>query len=90
MPKYVIERNIPGSEKLSAAELKTIAQTSCKAVSELSPDVQWVQSYVTDEKWYCIYIAPSADMVLQHAKRGGFPADAVNKVVCICDPVNAE
>lgn len=90
MPKYVIERNIPGSGKLSAGELKNIAQTSCKAVRELAPDVQWVQSFVTNEKWYCIYVAPNSQMVLQHAKLGGFPADEVSEVVSICEPVDAE
>lgn len=90
MPKYIIERAIPGSGKLSAEELKEIAKASCNVVRNLVPDVQWVQSYVTDDKWYCVYVASSEDLVREHAKQGGFPADVINKVACICDPVNAE
>ena len=73
MPKYVIERNIPGAGKLSAKELQGISQTSCGVLREMGPQIQWVQSYVTDDKIYCIYIAPDEQSVREHAERGGFP-----------------
>lgn len=90
MPKYLIERNIPGAGKLSSAELHAIAQKSCGVLSELGPSVQWVQSYVTGDKITCIYIAPNEASVRTHAAKGGFPADAVLQVVTIIDPTTAE
>jgi hypothetical protein len=90
MPKYVIEREIPDAGKLDSDQLKGISQTSCGVLSELGPQIQWVQSYVTDNKIYCVYIAPNEEMVREHARRGGFPANAVNEVAAIIDPTTAE
>ena len=90
MPKFVIERTIPGAGKLTAEQLKAISQTSCGVLQKLGPQIQWVQSYVTDDKVYCIYIAPSAEMVREHARMGQFPADAVNEVREMIDPTTAE
>lgn len=90
MPKYVIERELPGAGKLSAAELKGISQKSCSVLHELGPRIQWVQSYVTDDKIYCVYVAPSAQMVLDHARQGGFPANKVSEVRSVIDPTTAE
>ena len=90
MPKYVIERDIPGAGKLSAAELKAISQKSCSALGEMGPQIQWQQSYVTGDKVYCIYIAPNEDMVREHASRGGFPANRISEVATVIDPVTAE
>ncbi|SEO41882.1 MULTISPECIES: DUF4242 domain-containing protein [unclassified Mucilaginibacter] len=90
MPKYVIEREIPGAGNLSAEQLKAISQTSCGVLSSMGPQIQWVQSYVTDDKIYCIYNAPNEDMVREHAAQGGFPANSVSKVSTIIDPTTAE
>jgi hypothetical protein len=90
MPKYVIERVIPGAGKLSAEQLKAISQTSCGVLSKMGPQIQWVNSYVTGDKIYCVYIAPNEDMVREHAKQGGFPANAVSEVSTIIDPTTAE
>lgn len=90
MPKYVIERNIPGAGKLSPGDLKAISQKSCGVLRKLGPEIQWLQSYVTDDKIYCVYIAPNEDMVRAHAKQGGFPADSVKAVRQIIDPTTAE
>ncbi len=90
MPKYVIERNIPGAGKLSAAELQAISQKSCGVLSQMGPKIQWVQSYVTDDKIYCIYNATDEAAVLEHAKQGGFPANSVSRVAAIIDPTTAE
>lgn len=90
MPKYVIERDIPGAGGLTSEQLKGISQTSCGVLSELGPQIQWVHSYVTTDKIYCIYNAPNKEMVLEHAKRGGFPANSVSEVSTIIDPVTAE
>ena len=90
MPKYVIEREIPGAGALSAAELQGISQTSCGVLSKMGPQIQWVQSYVTGDKIYCVYIAPDADMVREHARQGGFPANSVSEVKTIIDPTTAE
>ncbi|MGE5944311.1 MAG: DUF4242 domain-containing protein [Flavobacteriales bacterium] len=90
MPKYVIERDIPAAGELTPEQLKGISQTSCGVLSELGPQIQWVHSYVTTDKIYCIYNAPNKDMVLEHAKKGGFPANSVNEVSTIIDPVTAE
>jgi Nickel responsive protein SCO4226-like len=90
MPKYVIEREIPGAGKLSAQELQAISQKSCSVLQKLGPQIQWVQSYVTDDKVYCIYIAPSEQMVREHAKQGGFPANRVSEIKEVIDPTTAE
>ena len=90
MPKYLIERNIPGAGKLTGEELKAISQTSCGVLSNLGPQIQWVHSYVTGDKIYCIYIAPNEDMVREHAKQGGFPANVVTEISTIIDPTTAE
>lgn len=90
MPKYVIEREIPGAGNLTAEQLKGISQTSCGVLSNMGPQIQWVQSYVTGDKIYCIYIAPNKEMVFEHAKQGGFPANVVSEVATIIDPTTAE
>jgi hypothetical protein len=90
MPKYIIEREIPNAGALSAADLKAISQRSCAVLKELGPSIQWVQSYVTEDKITCVYIAPNADIIREHAKRGGFPADRVLEVAIIIDPTTAE
>ena len=90
MPKYVIERDIPGAGKLSSEQLKGISQTSCNVLSSMGPQIQWVQSYVTGDKVYCVYIAPDEAMVREHARQGGFPANRVSEVSTIIDPTTAE
>ncbi len=90
MPKYVIERELPGAGQLSAETLQAISQKSCGVLNGLGPRIQWVQSYVTDDKIYCIYIAPDKEMVLEHARQGGFPANSVVEVRGIIDPTTAE
>ena len=90
MPKYVIEREIPGAGKLSAAELKGISQKSCSVLGNMGPQIQWIQSYVTGDKIYCVYIAPNEAMVRKHAKQGGFPANSVAEVKAIIDPTTSE
>ena len=90
MPKFVIEREIPGAGQLTSADLQGISATSCGVLKSLGPSIQWVQSYVTDNKIYCVYIAPNAEMVLEHAKQGGFPANSVSEVRQIIDPTTAE
>ena len=90
MPKYVIEREIPGAGKIPPADLQAISQKSCGVLKGLGPQIQWVQSYVTDDKIYCVYIAPNREMVLEHAKQGGFPANSVAEVRTMIDPTTAE
>ena len=90
MPKYVIERELPGAGDLSAEELQGISQTSCNVLNEMGPQIQWVQSQVTDDKIYCTYIAPNEDMIRQHAEQGGFPANKVSQVRSTIDPTTAE
>lgn len=90
MPKFIIEREIPGVGKLSTAELTAIAQKSCGVIRNLGPSVQWVESYVTDNKIYCVYIAQSEDLIYEHAKQGGFPANSVAQVRSVIDPTTAE
>lgn len=90
MPKFVIERDIPGAGNLSAEQLKGISQTSCGVLSNMGPQIQWLHSYVTGDKVYCIYIAPNEEMVREHAKQGGFPANRVSEVTSIIDPTTAE
>jgi hypothetical protein len=90
MPKYVIEREIPGAGNLSAEELKGISQKSCGVLDQLGPQIQWLQSYVTGDKIYCVYIAPNEQMVREHAQQGGFPANRVSAVKAVIDPTTAE
>ena len=90
MPKYVIEREIPGAGKLTPDQLRGISQKSCSVLKNLGPQIQWVQSYVTDDKVYCVYIAPNEAMVREHAKQGGFPANRVSEVRRIIDPTTSE
>jgi cell division inhibitor SulA len=90
MPKYVIEREIPNAAALSPAELKAIARRSCAVLQSLGPSIQWVQSFVTEDKITCVYIAPNAEIVREHARQGGFPADRVLEVAAIIDPTTAE
>jgi hypothetical protein len=90
MPKFVIEREIPGAGKLSAGELQTISQKSCSVLNQMGPQIQWVHSYVSDDKIYCVYIAPNEEMVREHAKQGGFPANLVSEVKSVIDPTTAE
>lgn len=89
MPKYVIEREIPGAGKLSAEQLRGISQKSCSVLNGLGPTIQWVESYVTADKVYCVYIAPNEALVREHAKQGGFPANKVSEVKTIIDPTTA-
>ena len=90
MPKYVIEREIPAAGKLSAQDLQGISQKSCSVLQNLGPQIQWVESYVTDDKVYCVYIAPSEDMIRAHAQQGGFPANKISEIRTIIDPTTAE
>lgn len=90
MPKYVIEREIPGAGALTGDQLQAISQKSCGVLRNLGPAVQWVHSYVTDNKIYCVYIAPNEDLVRQHAEQGGFPANQISEVKSIIDPTTAE
>jgi hypothetical protein len=90
MPKYVIERELPGAGSLSAQQLKDIAQKSCNVLRSMGPQIQWLQSYVTGDKIYCVYIAPNAESVREHAAQGGFPANRVSEVTRIIDPTTAE
>jgi len=90
MPKYVIEREIPGAGNLSPEQLNAISQKSCGVLRELGPQIQWVQSYVTDDKVYCVYIAPNEEAVRRHAEMGGFPANRISQVRTMIDPTTAE
>lgn len=90
MPKFVIERDIPGAGKLSPQQLQAIAQKSCGVLQAMGPRIQWVQSYVTDDRIYCVYIAPDEDTVRQHAQQGGFPANRISQIRSVIDPTTAE
>ena len=90
MPKYVIEREIPGAGKLSTEQLKGISQKSCGVLSGMGPQIQWVESFVTADKMYCVYIAPNEEMVREHARQGGFPANRVSAVTAVISPTTAE
>jgi hypothetical protein len=90
MPKFVIEREIPGAGKLSAQELQAISQRSCGVLLNMGPQIQWVHSYVTDDKIYCVYLAPNEELVREHARLGGFPASKVSFVRAVIDPTTAE
>lgn len=90
MPKFVIEREMPGVGKLGPADLKAASQTSCNVLRDLGPAIQWLQSYVTDNKIYCIYLAPNEEMIREHARRGGFPANRISRIFALIDPATAE
>ncbi|MGB2816902.1 MAG: DUF4242 domain-containing protein [Burkholderiaceae bacterium] len=90
MPKFVIEREIPGAGNLSAADLHGISQKSCGVLNAMGPQIQWVESFVTDDKIYCVYVAPSEEAVREHARLGGFPANRVSRVRSMIDPTTAE
>ena len=90
MPKYVIEREIPGAGALTPEQLQAISQKSCGVLQNMGPQIQWVQSYVTPDKIYCIYIAPNAEMIKEHAKQGGFPANRISEVKTMIDPTTSE
>lgn len=90
MPKFLIERDIPNAGAMSAAELKAIAQRSCDVLKQLGPSIQWVMSYVTEDKITCVYIAPNAELIREHAQLGGFPADRVLEIAVMIDPTTAE
>ena len=90
MPKYIIERDIPGAGKLTASDLQGISQKSCSVLRNLGPEVQWVESYVTDDKIYCVYIAPNEALIRQHAEQGGFPANKISEIKRKIDPTTAE
>jgi hypothetical protein len=90
MPKFLIERDMPGAGKLSPEQIQVISQKSCSVLREMGPQVQWVQSYVTDDKVYCIYIAPDEAEIRRHAQLGGFPASRVSRVRAIVDPTSAD
>ena len=90
MPRYVIERDFPGAGNLSAEELHAISQKSCDVLQSLGPQIQWQHSYVTADKVYCVYIAPNEELIREHARQGGFPADRVSEVSTIIDPLTAE
>lgn len=90
MPKYVIEREIPGAGKLTAGELQAISQKSCSILRSMGPEIQWVHSYVTGDKVYCIYIAPNEAMIREHAAQGGFPANRISEIKTVIDPTTSE
>jgi Protein of unknown function (DUF4242) len=90
MPKYVIEREIPGAGSLSTEQLQGISQKSCSVLRNLGPSIQWVQSYVTGDKIYCVYIAPNENLIREHAAQGGFPANKISEIKKIIDPTTAE
>lgn len=90
MPKYIIEREMPGVGGLSAAELQGASQKSCGVLQNMGPQIQWVESYVTGDKLYCVYIAPNEEMIQEHARQGGFPANRISEIKSVIDPTTAE
>jgi len=90
MPKYLIERELPGAGKLTASQLQGISQKSCSVLNTLGPQIQWIHSYVTGDKIYCVYRAPNEEMVREHAKQGGFPANRISEITTIIDPSTAD
>lgn len=90
MPKFVIERDLPGAGKLSEADLKGVSAKSCGILSKMGPSIQWIESYVTDDKIYCVYIAPDESAIKEHARQGGFPANRVSQVRTVIDPTTAD
>ena len=89
MPKYLVEREIPGAGQMSASDLQAISRRSCEVIKNLGPELQWVESFVTDDKVYCIYIAPDAELIRKHAEQGGFPANRISEIKGIIDPATA-
>jgi len=90
MPKYMIERELPGAGRLAASDLQGISQRSCQVLRNLGPTIQWVESFVTDDKVYCIYIAPDAEIIRKHAEQGGFPANRISEIKTVIDPTTSE
>ena len=90
MPKYIIERELPGAGELGDDQIQGISQKSCQVLGELGPQIQWVESFVTDDKIYCVYIAPTKELIEKHAQQGGFPANKISKVRRMIDPTSAE
>ncbi len=90
MPKFIIERELPGAGKLSAQEMQSISKKSCEVLHEMGPNIQWIESYVTDNKLYCVYLATDANLIKQHASKGGFPANYINEVRTMISPLTAE
>jgi hypothetical protein len=90
MPKYIIERELPGAGDLGTEQIQGISQKSCQVLNDLGPQIQWVESFVTDDKIYCVYIAPNQEMILKHAQEGGFPANKISEVRRMIDPTSAE
>jgi cell division inhibitor SulA len=90
MPKYIIERDIPGAGQLTEEQLQGVSRKSCDVLRKLGSEIQWIESYVTDDKLYCVYIAPNEELVREHAKRGGFPANRISQVKQVIDPTTAE
>jgi len=90
VPKFVIERDIPNVGKLSAHEMQAVSQKSCDVLREMGPQIQWIQSFVTDDKVYCVYVAPNEEAVREHARQGGFPANRISRVRAVIDPTTAE
>jgi hypothetical protein len=90
MPKYVVEREVPDAGKMSAEQLQTISQKSCSVLRNLGPEIQWIESYVTDDKLYCVYIAPNEQLIRMHAQQGGFPANKISEVRAVIDPTTSE
>jgi hypothetical protein len=90
MPKFLIEREMPGAGGLSAGDLQGAARTSCSVLRDLGPEIQWVESYVTDDKVYCVYIAPNEQIIREHAQKGGFPADRISRIRTTIDPTTAD
>ena len=90
MPKYVVEREVPNAGKMSPEQLQSVSQKSCSVLRNLGPQIQWLESYVTDNKLYCVYIAPNEEMIRMHAQQGGFPANQISEVRAVIDPTTAE
>ena len=90
MPKFIIERELPGAGNLTAADLQGVSDKSCSVLKNLGPQIQWVESYITDDKIYCVYIAPSEELICQHASEGGFPANRISQIRRMIDPTTAE
>jgi uncharacterized protein DUF4242 len=90
MPKYLIERELPGAGKLSPEQLRGVSQKSCSVLNQLGPQIQWIHSYVTGDKIYCVYRAPNEEMIREHAKQGGFPANKISEITSVIDPSTAD
>lgn len=90
MPKFIVEREVPGAGKLTPAEVQAISQKSCSVLQKLGPQIQWVESYITDDKIYCVYIAPNEEVIREHSRQGGFPADRISEIRMVIDPTSAE